>query len=309
MTEENLTNSTDKLVASGGDQSSTNEPPSLHSEIVGGGGETTIDSTIEQLGGCGESTGPCTEGSPLRILIKTMTHPDMRVRCCSNCLVKKLKCHIAKGFPTHPKVDDQKLISSGMLLHDDMTIKSALRIHLTPEKPADEDYIIHLVCNVKSSSVFKRQQSTNINNSNTNNSNNSSNASAESGESGDSVESGAGSSSETIHGSGSDERQTNRSLPQSLSELSSDQYAKILADMHKQHQAYFESMKSEVRKNFDSRKPDKNLVKQFFQTYKIGNVAEPSSSDSGTNLGSSEGSHDENNNSRENTEVQNEIGG
>ncbi|XP_050538942.1 homocysteine-responsive endoplasmic reticulum-resident ubiquitin-like domain member 2 protein [Daktulosphaira vitifoliae] len=86
---------------------------------------------------------------------------DQVVKCQLNWSVAKLKDHIHEIYPNKPKIEDQRLIYSGQLLNDSITLKDILR-------PYDDDgqlnRTIHLVCASSSFSAPLKKDTSKIEN-------------------------------------------------------------------------------------------------------------------------------------------------
>lgn len=65
---------------------------------------------------------------------------DQHVYCSMDWSVKQLKQHISKVYPSNPRPEDQKLIYSGQLLEDEMTLKDVFQMDF------GKIHILHLVC-------------------------------------------------------------------------------------------------------------------------------------------------------------------
>ncbi|XP_014679186.1 PREDICTED: homocysteine-responsive endoplasmic reticulum-resident ubiquitin-like domain member 2 protein [Priapulus caudatus] len=82
------------------------------------------------------------DGISLVIKAPNMKVQDHIVECDMGWTVQQLKAHLAKDYPGEPAVERQKLIYSGQLLPDHLTLKDFLRQY-------DEDtrtHTLHLVC-------------------------------------------------------------------------------------------------------------------------------------------------------------------
>ncbi|XP_037119292.1 homocysteine-responsive endoplasmic reticulum-resident ubiquitin-like domain member 2 protein isoform X2 [Syngnathus acus] len=66
-------------------------------------------------------------------------YDDQTINCCQNWTVEKLKAHLADVYPSKPSSKDQRLVYSGKLLLDHVTLKDVLR-------KQDEYHMLHLVC-------------------------------------------------------------------------------------------------------------------------------------------------------------------
>ncbi|KAK8769622.1 hypothetical protein V5799_013912 [Amblyomma americanum] len=65
---------------------------------------------------------------------------DQQVYCSLDWSVQQLKQHLSKVYPNNPKPEDQKLIYSGQLLEDEMTLKDVFQMDF------GKIHILHLVC-------------------------------------------------------------------------------------------------------------------------------------------------------------------
>uniref|UniRef100_A0A4D5R985 Homocysteine-responsive endoplasmic reticulum-resident ubiquitin-like domain member 2 protein n=1 Tax=Scolopendra viridis TaxID=118503 RepID=A0A4D5R985_SCOVI len=81
--------------------------------------------------------------SPVRIIVKAPNQKieDHIVESSLNWSVLKLKTHLSEIYPNKPRIKDQKLIYSGQLLHDHLTLKDILR-----QYDQSNTHIFHLVC-------------------------------------------------------------------------------------------------------------------------------------------------------------------
>ncbi|XP_075257837.1 homocysteine-responsive endoplasmic reticulum-resident ubiquitin-like domain member 2 protein [Convolutriloba macropyga] len=207
------------------------------------------------------NTSPTSGGTHIQILLKTLTHGDRKITCSSEICVKDLKCQISREFPSQPKVDDQKLIHAGILLKDDVKLSTAfkMQIQFAASKETCSEFIVHLVCTAKGSPIFKRHEA---------NMSSTSNNASEPQFSGTNLTPGATNvASNSQSSSGSGNRSANAPLNFDNTALQSDyvvnyinsnitkeQYAEMVADMHEQHKTYYESVKDEVIKNFKKQK-------------------------------------------------------
>ncbi|XP_077982201.1 homocysteine-responsive endoplasmic reticulum-resident ubiquitin-like domain member 2 protein [Glandiceps talaboti] len=66
---------------------------------------------------------------------------DQTVECAAGWTVRKLKNHLAEVYPSKPHEKDQKLIYSGQLLSDHLTLKDILR-----QYEGSSAHTVHLVC-------------------------------------------------------------------------------------------------------------------------------------------------------------------
>ncbi|KAJ8000371.1 hypothetical protein DPEC_G00204130 [Dallia pectoralis] len=79
--------------------------------------------------------------SPVILVIKApnQKYDDQTINCFLNWTVEKLKAHISHVYPSKPCSKDQRLVYSGKLLLDHLTLKEVLRKH-------DGYHMVHLVC-------------------------------------------------------------------------------------------------------------------------------------------------------------------
>ncbi|XP_013997520.2 homocysteine-responsive endoplasmic reticulum-resident ubiquitin-like domain member 2 protein isoform X1 [Salmo salar] len=78
---------------------------------------------------------------PVILVIKApnQKYDDQTINCFLNWTVDKLKTHISHVYPSKPSSKDQRLVYSGKLLLDHLTLKDVLR-------KQDEYHMVHLVC-------------------------------------------------------------------------------------------------------------------------------------------------------------------
>lgn len=88
---------------------------------------------------------------PITLVIKAPNQKvaDQTVECALNWTVKKLKEHLSHVYPSNPDEDQQKIIYSGKLLQDDITLKEVLRQHGC----AADVHTVHLVCSNSSTDI------------------------------------------------------------------------------------------------------------------------------------------------------------
>lgn len=81
---------------------------------------------------------------PVTLVIKAPNQRvgDQTVECMLGWTVKKLKQHLTNVYPSKPKEYHQKLIYSGKLLTDDLTLKEVLRQF----EDGSNKHTVHLVC-------------------------------------------------------------------------------------------------------------------------------------------------------------------
>ncbi|XP_051928568.1 homocysteine-responsive endoplasmic reticulum-resident ubiquitin-like domain member 2 protein [Hippocampus zosterae] len=78
---------------------------------------------------------------PVTLVIRApnQKYDDQTINCCQNWTVEKLKAHLSDVYPSKPSSKDQRLVYSGKLLLDHLTLKDVLR-------KQDEYHMLHLVC-------------------------------------------------------------------------------------------------------------------------------------------------------------------
>lgn len=81
---------------------------------------------------------------PVTLVIKAPNQRvgDQTVECMLGWTVRKLKQHLTNVYPSKPKENHQKLIYSGKLLTDDLTLKEVLRQF----EDGSNKHTVHLVC-------------------------------------------------------------------------------------------------------------------------------------------------------------------
>ncbi|XP_072304159.1 homocysteine-responsive endoplasmic reticulum-resident ubiquitin-like domain member 2 protein isoform X2 [Eucyclogobius newberryi] len=79
--------------------------------------------------------------NPVTLVIKApnQKYGDQTINCFQNWTVEKLKAHLSNVYPSKPSCKDQRLVYSGKLLLDHLTLKDVLR-------KQDEYHMLHLVC-------------------------------------------------------------------------------------------------------------------------------------------------------------------
>nr|XP_057903873.1 homocysteine-responsive endoplasmic reticulum-resident ubiquitin-like domain member 2 protein [Doryrhamphus excisus] len=79
--------------------------------------------------------------SPVTLVIRApnQKYDDQTINCFQNWTVEKLKAHLSDVYPSKPSSKDQRLVYSGKLLLDHLTLKDVLR-------KQDEYHMLHLVC-------------------------------------------------------------------------------------------------------------------------------------------------------------------
>lgn len=102
---------------------------------------------------------------PVTLVVKAPNQKvaDQTVECALNWTVRKLKEHLARVYPSNPTENQQKIIYSGRLLQDDVTLKEVLR----PDEK-ETVHTVHLVCSNLSSleaSMIQNISSTSSNSS------------------------------------------------------------------------------------------------------------------------------------------------
>ncbi|GFO24983.1 homocysteine-responsive endoplasmic reticulum-resident ubiquitin-like domain member 2 protein [Plakobranchus ocellatus] len=83
---------------------------------------------------------------PITLVIKAPNQrmADQTVDCMLGWTIRKLKQHLENVYPSKPKHNEQRLIYSGKLLQDHLTLKEILRQYEGNEEPAK--HTVHLVC-------------------------------------------------------------------------------------------------------------------------------------------------------------------
>ncbi|KAL4234452.1 Homocysteine-responsive endoplasmic reticulum-resident ubiquitin-like domain member 1 protein [Mactra antiquata] len=91
---------------------------------------------------------------PVTIVIKAPNQriDDQTVDCMLDWTVRKLKQHLTDVYPSKPKEQHQKLIYSGKLLQDHLTLKEVLRQF----EDGSTKHTVHLVCSGLSSNIDKQ---------------------------------------------------------------------------------------------------------------------------------------------------------
>ncbi|GFS15852.1 homocysteine-responsive endoplasmic reticulum-resident ubiquitin-like domain member 2 protein [Elysia marginata] len=89
---------------------------------------------------------------PITLVIKAPNQrmADQTVDCMLGWTIRKLKQHLEKVYPSKPKHNEQRLIYSGKLLQDHLTLKEILRQYDENEQPTR--HTVHLVCSKSSDS-------------------------------------------------------------------------------------------------------------------------------------------------------------
>ncbi|KAH9494611.1 Homocysteine-responsive endoplasmic reticulum-resident ubiquitin-like domain member 2 protein [Bulinus truncatus] len=90
---------------------------------------------------------------PVTLTIKAPNQrmEDQTVDCMLGWTIKKLKQHLEKVYPSKPRHNEQRLIYSGRLLQDHLTLKEILRQYEGSELPNNR-HTVHLVCSSSSES-------------------------------------------------------------------------------------------------------------------------------------------------------------
>ncbi|PSN45584.1 hypothetical protein C0J52_15080 [Blattella germanica] len=80
---------------------------------------------------------------PVTLIVKAPNQQveDQTIHCELNWTIRKLKGYLSEVYPSKPRTEDQKLIYSGQLLHDSVTLKDVLRRY-----EGQETHTVHLVC-------------------------------------------------------------------------------------------------------------------------------------------------------------------
>ncbi|CAL1532327.1 unnamed protein product [Lymnaea stagnalis] len=88
---------------------------------------------------------------PVTLTIKAPNQrmEDQTVDCMLGWTIKKLKKHLETVYPSKPKHNEQRLIYSGRLLQDHLTLKEILRQYDGSELPSN-NHTVHLVCSSSS---------------------------------------------------------------------------------------------------------------------------------------------------------------
>ncbi|XP_004704709.1 homocysteine-responsive endoplasmic reticulum-resident ubiquitin-like domain member 1 protein isoform X1 [Echinops telfairi] len=87
------------------------------------------------------------ELEPVTLLVKSpnQRHRDLELSCDRSWSVGHLKAHLSRVYPERPRPEDQRLIYSGKLLSDHLSLRELL-----PKQ--EKRHVLHLVCNVKTPS-------------------------------------------------------------------------------------------------------------------------------------------------------------
>jgi hypothetical protein len=82
--------------------------------------------------------------TPVTLVVKAANQKiaDQTVECALDWTVKKLKQHLATVYPSKPVETQQRIIYSGQLLQDHLTLKDVLRQY----EPNQTVHTVHLVC-------------------------------------------------------------------------------------------------------------------------------------------------------------------
>lgn len=86
------------------------------------------------------------ETLPVTLIVKAPNQQieDQTVKCELSWTIQKLKQHLSEVYPSKPPKHEQKLIYSGQLLSDSVTLKDVLR-----QYEGQETHTVHLVCTSK----------------------------------------------------------------------------------------------------------------------------------------------------------------
>ncbi|XP_973337.2 homocysteine-responsive endoplasmic reticulum-resident ubiquitin-like domain member 2 protein [Tribolium castaneum] len=86
------------------------------------------------------------ETLPITLIVKAPNQQieDQTIKCELSWTINKLKQHLSEVYPSKPPKHEQKLIYSGQLLNDSVTLKDVLR-----QYDGQETHTVHLVCTPK----------------------------------------------------------------------------------------------------------------------------------------------------------------
>ncbi|CAH1364969.1 hypothetical protein MTP99_001289 [Tenebrio molitor] len=86
------------------------------------------------------------ETLPITLIVKAPNQQieDQTIKCELSWTINKLKQHLSEVYPSRPPKHEQKLIYSGQLLNDSVTLKDVLR-----QYDGQETHTVHLVCTPK----------------------------------------------------------------------------------------------------------------------------------------------------------------
>ncbi|KAG5897276.1 hypothetical protein JTB14_011442 [Gonioctena quinquepunctata] len=94
---------------------------------------------------------------------------DQMIKCEPSWTIQKLKQHLSEVYPSKPPKHEQKLIYSGQLLNDSVTLKDVLR-----QYEGQDTHTVHLVCtskymmNIQNQTPVSQASTPNITNTATN---------------------------------------------------------------------------------------------------------------------------------------------
>lgn len=93
------------------------------------------------------------ETLPVTLIVKAPNQQieDQTVKCELSWTIQKLKQHLSEVYPSKPPKHEQKLIYSGQLLSDSVTLKEVLR-----QYEGQETHTVHLVCTSKYTKSFQQ---------------------------------------------------------------------------------------------------------------------------------------------------------
>ncbi|KAJ8914816.1 hypothetical protein NQ315_014562 [Exocentrus adspersus] len=93
------------------------------------------------------------ESLPVTLIVKAPNQQieDQTIKCELSWTIKKLKQHLSEVYPSKPPKHEQKLIYSGQLLNDSVTLKEVLR-----QYEGQETHTVHLVCTSKYTKNFSQ---------------------------------------------------------------------------------------------------------------------------------------------------------
>ncbi|XP_078067156.1 homocysteine-responsive endoplasmic reticulum-resident ubiquitin-like domain member 1 protein isoform X2 [Mustelus asterias] len=97
--------------------------------------------------------GTSEEMVTLLIKAPSQRQEDQRVQAELGWTIKRLKSYLSENYPSHPAESEQRLIYSGKLLPDHLSLRDVLRKN-------DQYHTLHLVCNSRSES--ESTQATNV---------------------------------------------------------------------------------------------------------------------------------------------------
>ncbi|XP_050396732.1 homocysteine-responsive endoplasmic reticulum-resident ubiquitin-like domain member 2 protein [Patella vulgata] len=87
---------------------------------------------------------------PITLIVKAPNQriADQNVECTLSWTIRKLKEHLQHVYPNKPKHNQQKLIYSGKLLEDNLTLKQVLR-----QIDETSNHTVHLVCSLSADNI------------------------------------------------------------------------------------------------------------------------------------------------------------